>query len=88
MLDKNDTEKRNVQIGDVLVQDSNNIRGQWKLAQILEVAPGVDGKVHDVKIRYKNTSAGRTYRGCQDWIINRSVRRLVIVPCLSMQTGP
>jgi hypothetical protein len=44
------TEKRNVQVGDVvLLQDSNNIRGQWKLAQIVEATPGMDGKVRDVK---------------------------------------
>lgn len=48
---------------------------QWKLAEICYV-PGVDGKVRDVKLRYKNISAGRDYRGYQDTIICRSVRRL------------
>ena len=74
------TEQRNVQSGDiVLVQDSNNIRGQWKLAQVCEAIPGRDGKVRDVKIRYKNVDEGHKYRGCQDTIVNRSVRRLVVL---------
>ena len=74
------TQNRNVQVGDVvLVQDSNTIRGQWKLAQICEAIPGMDGRVRDVKIRYKNISAGRNYRGCQDSTLCRSVRRLVVV---------
>jgi hypothetical protein len=74
------TEKRNLQVGDVVfVQDSNNIRGQWKLAQIVEATPGMDGKVRDVKIRYKNIVAGLHYRGCQDSIISRYVRCLVII---------
>lgn len=74
------TENRNVRVGDiVLVQDSNNIRGQWKLAEICEALPAVDGRVRDVKLRYKNVSAGRDYHGCLDTIISRSVRRLVII---------
>jgi hypothetical protein len=53
------TKKRNVQVGDVvLVQDSNNKRGQWQLAHIVEATPGMDGKVRDVKIRYKNIVTG------------------------------
>lgn len=63
----------------MLVQDSNNIRGQWKLAEICEALPAVDGRVRDVKLRYKNVSAGRDYHGCLDTIISRSVRRLVII---------
>ena len=53
---------RNVQVGDVvLVQDSNTIHGQWKLGQICEAIQGMDGRVRDVKIRYKNIGAGRNY---------------------------
>lgn len=63
----------------MLVQDSNNIRGQWKLAEICEALPVVDGRVRDVKLRYKNVSAERDYHGCQDTIISRYVRRLVII---------
>ena len=50
IIQKWHTQNRNVQVGDVvLVQDSNTIRGQWKLAQICEAFPGINGRVRDVK---------------------------------------
>ena len=56
---------RNLKVGDiVMVQDSNIVRGQWKLAQVCEANPGKDGKVRDVQIRYKALEANNTYHGC------------------------
>ncbi|XP_062600981.1 uncharacterized protein LOC134262620 [Saccostrea cucullata] len=73
-------ERRNIQNGDiVLVQDSNNVRGQWKLAQVSEANPGSDGKVRDVKLRYKNLNQDPKYCGCPDTVVCRSVRRLVAI---------
>ena len=38
------TATRNLRVGDVvLIQDSNQIRGQWKLGKVCEVFPGDDG---------------------------------------------
>ena len=55
-------EKRNLQVGDVvLVKDTNIVRGLWKLAQVSEVSTGRDGKVHNVFIRYKNQGPGAEY---------------------------
>ena len=49
------TEKRNVQAGDiVLLKESNQLRGEYKLAKVTEAIPGRDGKVRRVKIGYKN----------------------------------
>ena len=46
------TEKENVQVGDVVLQlDPNIPRGQWKLAIIEEVFPGKDSRVRRCKIR-------------------------------------
>ena len=74
------TAKRNVQIGDVvLVQDSNAIRGHWKMAEVIEAVPGSDNLVRDVTIRYKAQGPGGTYKGSKDETVKRSVHRLVIL---------
>ncbi|XP_062586321.1 uncharacterized protein LOC134247947 [Saccostrea cucullata] len=74
------TSRRNLKQGDlVLVQDTNLIRGKWKLAQVAEAEPGTDGKVRDVTVRYKNVGPGAKYDGCTDTVIRRSVHRLVVI---------
>ena len=51
--------KRNLKKGDiVLIQDSNQIRGQWKLGKVSEVFPGEDGLVRKVHVTYKNPKQG------------------------------
>ncbi|KAK3105008.1 hypothetical protein FSP39_015108 [Pinctada imbricata] len=71
---------RNMQIGDVvLVQDSNAIRGLWKLAQVTKVFPSKDNVVRDVELRYKVQEDGPDYRGQTDTNIHRSVHRLVVI---------
>ena len=71
---------RNVCVGDiVLLQDSNSIRGKWLLAEVCEGEPGSDGKVRDVKIRYKTLSDAKDYEGSKDMIINRSVHKLILI---------
>ena len=45
--------KRNLKKGDiVLIQDSNQIRGQWKLGKVSEVFPGEDSIVRKVHVTY------------------------------------
>ena len=61
------------------MQDSNAIRGQWKLAQVTSVKPSRDGKVRDVTVRYKNTKEGIQYKGQNDVYVNKSVHRLVVL---------
>ncbi|XP_064115038.1 neurofilament medium polypeptide-like [Macrobrachium nipponense] len=56
------TTRRNVRSGDVvLVQDSNVVRGAWKLAQVIRADPGQDGVVRDVDLRYKIMKHGKRY---------------------------
>ncbi|XP_063603426.1 uncharacterized protein LOC134779294 [Penaeus indicus] len=74
------TAKRNVKVGDVvLVQDSNIVRGTWKLAQVIRADPGRDGIVREVDLRYKIIKDGKGYYGEADKIMCRSVHRLVML---------
>ena len=50
-------EKRNVKVGDVvIIQDSNLVRGSWRLGRVSNVFPGDDGRVRNVEIQYKQFS--------------------------------
>ena len=72
--------RRNMRVGDiVLVQDSNAVRGAWKLAQVMEANPGRDGLVRDVRLKYKLAKAGRVYDGEDAKFMNRSVHSLVVL---------
>ena len=71
---------RNVKIGDiVLVQDTNSLKGKWKLAQVIETFVGSDNIVRNVTIRYKLNKPGMNYNGQADSTVNRSVHSLVII---------
>ena len=49
-------ERRNVKVNDVVtVADSNAVRGKWSMSRILEVFPGSDSRVRNVKVK---TSTG------------------------------
>ena len=73
-------EKRNVRVGDVvIVQDSNILRGEWKLALVRSVVPSDDGKVRRVHVSYKNDNGGRDYHGTNYVTIERPIQKLVVV---------
>jgi len=77
------TTKRNLKKGDiVLIQDSNQIRGQWKLGKVSEVFAGEDGIVRKVHVAYKNPKPGEPahmYNGRGYITVERSVNRLVLL---------
>ena len=55
MRQKWHVDHRNLCVGDiVLMQDSNAVRGRWKLARVCDVYPSTDGKVRKVDLEYKN----------------------------------
>ncbi|XP_045134453.1 uncharacterized protein LOC123518017 [Portunus trituberculatus] len=57
-------ERRNLQIGDiVLFQDSNIVRGTWKFAEVAVANESKDGKVRNVTLRYKPQRGGVRYKG-------------------------
>lgn len=64
---------RNVRVGDiVIVQDSNVIKGEWKLAIVEDASPGTDGKVRDVTLRFGTKDNSQV-------IVKRSVHRIVVI---------
>ena len=77
------TEKRNVKIGDVvIVQDSKQIRGNWRLASVSNVLSSDDGWVRRVELQYKNEKPGEAmnkYAGSPYTKIERSVQRIVVI---------
>jgi len=77
------TANRNLKTGDiVLIQDSNQIRGQWKLGKVSEVFPGDYGRVRKEQVSYKNPKPGEPphkYTGRGYATVERSVNRLVLL---------
>lgn len=77
------TERRNLMEGDVvIIQDSNQIRGKWRLGKISKVFPGQDGKVRRVHVQYKNPKPGEPvtkYEGRGYVTVERAVNRLVVL---------
>ena len=67
--------RRNVNTGNiVLVQDSNQILGKWKLGRVTVAEPSLrDGFVRNVTIQYKNKNSKNFI------MISRPVQKLVIV---------
>lgn len=75
--------KRDVMVGDiVLIQDSNQIRGKWKLGRVIAANPGKDGKIRKVTIQYKNPAPNEKvgiYKGRGYSTIERPVQRLIVL---------
>ncbi|XP_068735648.1 uncharacterized protein [Montipora capricornis] len=78
-----DTAHRNLRTGDlVLIQDSNLVRGQWRLGTVSNTYPGSGGKVRKVEVQCKNPKQGEPvtkYQGRGYVTIERPVHRLVLL---------
>ena len=64
----------------VLIQDSNQVRGNWKLGKVSKGYPGDDARVRKVDVKYKNPRPGEPvdkYQGRSDFTVQRVVHRLV-----------
>ena len=77
------TARRNVLVGDVvLIQDANQVRGNWKLGIVSRTDPGDDGKVRKVEVKYKNPKPGEAvekYQGRGYVTVQRPVHRLIVL---------
>jgi hypothetical protein len=66
------TEKRNIQRGDVvLIQDSNAVRGEWKMGIVTQILESRDGRVRNVEVKYRN--------GNTETKVKRPVQRLIVI---------
>ena len=76
-------DKRNMMGGHiVIVQDSNQIRGKWKLARVSKIFPSDDGRVRRVEIEYKNAipdEEANKYSGTPFICVERPVQRLAAI---------
>ncbi len=69
-------DRRNVQVGDVvLIQDSNAVRGEWKMGVVTAVHPSDDNKVRRVTVSYKNY---RRDEPVEDYSGSQALRELYI----------
>ena len=77
------TSSRNLETGDVvLVEDSNALRGEWKMARVTEAFKSLDGKVRRVKLFYRSKGTGSGQE------IERAVQNLILlVPIQDKDAG-
>ena len=74
--------RRNVSAGDVVsIEDSNPVRGEWKLGKVKQAIKSDDGRVRRVKIEHKSFGEKEgtvtSYKGKPYTEIERPVQRLV-----------
>ena len=69
------TSQRNVKVGDiVIVQDSNLIRGKWRLGRVTKAEQSLrDGYVRNVDVEYKNPSSKNFLS------VTRPVQKLIVL---------
>ena len=81
------TRSENLKEGDiVLIADSNALKCQYHIAQVLQTFPDKRGVVRRVSLRYKTSKVGekvRKYSGSSDIVVTRSVHRLAPLVSLS-----
>ena len=72
-------ERRNLCVGDIVTfQDSNLLKGHWKLGEVVLADVSKDNKVRNVHIRYKPQREG-VYKGDKDIVVKRSAHRIVVL---------
>ena len=73
---------RDLVSGDIVLIAERGFKGEYKLAQVTETFPGVDGRVRKVNLRYKNLKTNepsKIYKGASDIVVSRAVQKLALV---------
>ena len=72
-----------MQEGDIVIlQDSNQVRGTWRLSSVSRVFPGEDGRVHQVEVQHKNIPANEAvqrYPGHKYITVEQPVQKLIVI---------
>nr|XP_057941354.1 uncharacterized protein LOC131137424 [Doryrhamphus excisus]XP_057941355.1 uncharacterized protein LOC131137424 [Doryrhamphus excisus] len=73
--------RRNAKVNDiVLLQDNDTPRNQWKLAKVVEVFQGADGRVRKFKLLLSDTTLdSKGSRTCKPVYLERSVHKTVLL---------
>ena len=66
-------EKRNLEVGDIVIISDKGTRGHWKIGRICGSKPSSDGKVRRVTVQYKNEDSNIFTE------IERPVQKLVVI---------
>ena len=73
------TAKRNLCVGDiVMVQDSNTVRGEWRMGKVCAVYPDKNGVVRNVEVKCKPHTDAQSPKVAHI-TIKRAVQRLVVL---------
>ena len=74
-------EKRNLKVGDIcIVQDSNALRGEWRIARVSNCYPDCHGKVRNVELLVKPKQGGQgDYIPTAPVYIKRHVSKVVVL---------
>ena len=54
-----------------MIQDSNVVRGNWKIGIVINILDSKDGRVRNVEVKYKN--------GTTAIKVKRAVQRLIVL---------
>jgi hypothetical protein len=75
------TARRNIQVGDVCVmQDSSNLRGEWRLALVTSTFPDEHGVVRNVEVKVSpKQDSSMVYRPTAPNYLKRHVSNLVVL---------
>ena len=66
----------------VLIQDSNQVRGNWNLGKVSKVYPRDDARVRKVDVEYKNPRSGEPvdkYESRSYVTTQRAVQELIVL---------
>ena len=83
------TQKRNLSIGDIcLLQDSNAMRGEWRMCKVTETYPDTHGVVRNVEVMVAPVQDGSLpYKYSKPNCLKRHVGKLIVIVPVEEKEG-
>ena len=74
-------ERRNLKVGDVcLLQDSSNLRGEWRFCKVVKVHPAENNVVRNVEVEISARYDGSLpYKHQKPYTLSRHVSKLIVI---------